>query len=60
MTLRPMTLRMVAMTDLASVDLDLIAQEREYTRPERSPVALDISVRRAAPMTTTAAAPHVT
>jgi FdhE protein len=48
-TLRPMSLRLVAMTDLASVDLDLIAQEREYARPERSGWALELSVTRAAP-----------
>jgi FdhE protein len=47
-TLRPMSLRMVAMTDLASVDLDLVAQEREYTRPDRSAFALAFSVTRAA------------
>ncbi|MGQ0713679.1 MAG: formate dehydrogenase accessory protein FdhE [Gemmatimonadaceae bacterium] len=45
-TLRPMSLRLVAMTDLASVDLDLIAQEREYTRPERSAWSLSFSVTR--------------
>jgi FdhE protein len=48
-TLRPMSTRMVAMTDLASVDLDLIAQEREYTRPDRFAFALEFSVTRAAP-----------
>jgi FdhE protein len=48
-TLRPMSLRMVAMTDLASVDLDLIAQEREYTRPERSAWTLTFSLARATP-----------
>jgi formate dehydrogenase maturation protein FdhE len=59
-TLRPMSLRLVAMTDLASVDLDLIAQEREYTRPERSAFALDFSLTRAAPRTTATAARDVT
>jgi FdhE protein len=47
-TLRPMSLRMVAMTDLASVDLDLVAQEREYSRPDRSAFALEFAVTRAA------------
>jgi FdhE protein len=46
-TLRPMSLRLLAMTDLATVDLDLIAQEREYTRPERSAWSLTLSVTRA-------------
>jgi len=44
--LRPMTLRTLAMTDLASVDLDLIAQEREYARPSRYAHALKVSVSR--------------
>lgn len=59
-TLRPMSLRMVAMTDLASVDLDLIAQEREYTRPDRWAFALEFTVTRAAPRATAAAAQNVT
>jgi FdhE protein len=46
-TLRPMTLRAIAMTDLGSVDLDLIAQEREYARPSRYAHTLTISVSRA-------------
>ena len=46
-TLRPMTLRTIAMTDLGSVDLDLIAQEREYARPSQYAHALTISVSRA-------------
>jgi FdhE protein len=46
-TLRPMTLRTLAMTDLASVDLDLIAQEREYSRPSQYAHALTVSVSRA-------------
>ncbi|MDQ4081069.1 MAG: formate dehydrogenase accessory protein FdhE [Gemmatimonadota bacterium] len=54
-TLRPMSLRMVAMTDLASVDLDLIAQEREYSRPEQSGFALELSVTRAVPRATATA-----
>ena len=44
--LRPMTLRTLAMTDLASVDLDLIAQEREYARPSEYAHALKVSVSR--------------
>jgi FdhE protein len=59
-TLRPMSLRMVAMTDLASVDLDLIAQEREYMRPERSAFALQFSVTRAASRATVTAARSAT
>ena len=59
-TLRPMPLRLVAMTDLASVDLDLIAQEREYTRPERSAFALEFSVTRTAPRAVSAAAQNMT
>jgi FdhE protein len=46
-TLRPMTLRTVMMTDLASVDLDLIAQEREYSRPTQYAHALTLTVSRA-------------
>ena len=46
-TLRPMTLRTIAMTDLGSVDLDLIAQEREYARPSQYAHTLTISVSRA-------------
>jgi FdhE protein len=45
-SLRPMTLRSVAMTDLASVDLDLIAQERQYARPSESAHKLKVSVSR--------------
>ena len=46
-TLRPMTLRAIAMTDLASVDLDLIAQERDYSRPAQYAHMLKVSVSRA-------------
>jgi FdhE protein len=46
-TLRPMTIRTIAMNDLLSVDLDLIAQEREYSRPSQSAHALTVSVSRA-------------
>jgi len=46
-TLRPMTLRTIAMADLASVDLDLIAQEREYSRPSQYAHTLTLSVSRA-------------
>lgn len=45
-TLRPMTLRTIAMTDLASVDLDLIAQEREYSRPSQYAHTLNVSLSR--------------
>ena len=45
--LRPMTLRAIAMTDLASVDLDLIAQEREYARPSEFAHRLTLTVSRA-------------
>jgi FdhE protein len=44
--LRPMTLRTVALTDLASVDLDLIAQEREYARPSEYAHKVKVSVSR--------------
>jgi FdhE protein len=47
--LRPMTLRTIAMTDLASVDLDLIAQEREYSRPAQFAHRLTLMVARAGP-----------
>src|SRR5688572_4537570 len=46
-TLRPMPLRTIAMTDLASVDLDLIAQERTYSRPSRFAHVLALTVARA-------------
>ena len=46
-TLRPMTLRTIAMTDLASVDLDIIAHERDYARPSEYAHALTVSVGRA-------------
>jgi FdhE protein len=45
-TLRPMTLRTIAMTDLASIDLDLIAHEREYSRPSQYAHTLKVSVSR--------------
>jgi FdhE protein len=45
--LRPMALRTVVMTDLASVDLDLVAQEREYSRPSQYAHRLTVSVVRA-------------
>jgi formate dehydrogenase maturation protein FdhE len=48
-TLRPMTLRAIAMTDLASVDLDLIAQERAYSRPAEFAHPLTITVTRSRP-----------
>ncbi|HJU67190.1 MAG TPA: formate dehydrogenase accessory protein FdhE [Gemmatimonadaceae bacterium] len=48
-TLRPMTLRAIAMTDLASVDLDLIAQERSYARPSQFAHRLSLTVSRARP-----------
>lgn len=48
-TLRPMTLRTIAMTDLASVDLDLIAQERQYARPSQFAHLLTLTVSRAEP-----------
>ena len=47
-TLRPMTLRTIAMTDLGSVDLDLIAQERAYARPSQFAHQLSLSLSRAA------------
>ena len=50
-TLRPMTLRTIAMTDLASVDLDLIAQERDYARPSQYAHTLTLSVARASERT---------
>ena len=59
-TLRPMSLRLVAMTDLASVDLDLIAQEREYARPARSAWTLELSVTRATTRSTPLATREVT
>lgn len=59
-TLRPMSLRLVAMTDLASVDLDLIAQEREYARPERPAFALEFSVTRTASRAAATAARNAT
>ena len=48
-TLRPMTLRAIAMTDLASVDLDLIAHERGYSRPAEFAHRLTITVTRSRP-----------
>ena len=43
--LRPMPLRSVAMTDLASVELDLAAQERGYERPARMAREIAVVVR---------------
>lgn len=48
-TLRPMPLRTIAMTDLASVDLDLMAQERTYSRPSQFAHRLTLTVSRAEP-----------
>ena len=45
-TLRPMSVRSIAMTDLASVDLDLIAQERAYSRPPEFAHRLTLTVTR--------------
>lgn len=45
-TLRPITLRTVVMTDLGSIDLDLIAQEREYSRPLQYAHKLTVSLSR--------------
>lgn len=47
--LRPMALRTIAMTDLASVDLDLIAQERTYARPSQFAHRLTLTVSRGGP-----------
>jgi FdhE protein len=47
--LRPMTLRAIVMTDLASVDLDLVAQEREYSRASQYAHKLTFSLSRATP-----------
>lgn len=44
--LRPMTLRTIVMTDLSSVDLDLIAQERTYARPSQFAHRLSLTVSR--------------
>lgn len=44
--LRPMTLRELAIRDLASVELDLIAQERGFSRPVKGAFALDVTVAR--------------
>jgi FdhE protein len=52
-TLRPMTLRTIAMTDLASVDLDLIAQERACARPSQFAHRLSLDVSRTARRTRT-------
>ena len=46
-SLRPMTLRSIAMTDLASIDLDLIAQERTYARPSQYAHRLSLTISRA-------------
>ena len=46
-TLRPMALRTIVMTDLSSVDLDLIAQERTYARPWQFAHRLSLTVSRA-------------
>jgi FdhE protein len=48
-TLRPMTLRTIVMTDLTSVDLDLVAQEREYSRASQYAHKLTFSLSRATP-----------
>ena len=48
-TLRPMALRAIAMTDLSSVDLDIIAQERTYSRPPEFAHRLTVTVAREAP-----------
>jgi FdhE protein len=45
-TIRPMSLRSLLMDDLASVELDLAAQERGYTRPARTAYPLAIAVER--------------
>ena len=47
-TLRPMALRAIAMTDLSSVDLDIIAQERAYARPSEFAHRLSLTVTREA------------
>ena len=45
-TLRPMSLRSLVMEDLASVELDIAAQERGYARPSNSAYPLAITVER--------------
>ena len=55
-TLRPMTLRTIAMTDLSSVDLDLIAQERTYARPSEFAHRLSLTISRAGPSRSAAVA----
>jgi len=45
-TLQPMSLRSLAMMDLATVELDIAARDRGYARPERPGFALSVTVRR--------------
>ncbi|HUQ83741.1 MAG TPA: formate dehydrogenase accessory protein FdhE [Gemmatimonadaceae bacterium] len=43
-TLRPMPFRSLAITDLATVELDLVAQERGFSRPMRAAFPLSITL----------------
>jgi FdhE protein len=45
-TLRPMSLRSLTLEDLASVELDIVARERGYTRPSRPAYPLAITIER--------------
>lgn len=58
-TLQPMALRALATTDLATLELDMVAQERGYVRPSRPGYAIAVRVEsasgRRAPGSSTAA-----
>ncbi len=46
-TLQPLTLRGIALADLTTVELDIVAQERGYERPSKAAYPLSVSVVRA-------------
>lgn len=45
-SLQPMPLRALVTTDLASVELDIVAQERGYARPSRSAHGISVEIER--------------
>jgi FdhE protein len=56
-TLHTMTPRALATTDLATVELDLVAQERGYERPSRAAFPLSVTVARASKQTSASGSP---
>jgi FdhE protein len=56
--LQPMPLKSLAITDLSTVELDIVAQQRGYARPSRLAYPLSVTVKRAVAPEATAEQPE--